>query len=65
LALVPTVTASTMIADLNLAGKVRCHNGSVEINDEEKPAMATVAMAAQMNIKTPAQAELGRSTPAS
>jgi hypothetical protein len=26
----PTVTASTMIADLNCGGKVRCHNGSVD-----------------------------------
>jgi hypothetical protein len=25
----PTVTASTMIADLNCGGKVRCHNGLV------------------------------------
>jgi hypothetical protein len=29
--LVPTVTASTMIADLELADKVRCHIGLVEI----------------------------------
>jgi len=29
--LVPTVTASTMIADLELADKVGCHNGLVEI----------------------------------
>jgi hypothetical protein len=28
---VPTVTASTMIADLELADKVGCHNGPVEI----------------------------------
>jgi len=26
----PTVTASTMIADLNWAGKVGCHNGPVD-----------------------------------
>jgi hypothetical protein len=29
--LVSTVTASAMIADLELAGKVGCHNGLVEI----------------------------------
>jgi hypothetical protein len=29
--LVPTVTASTMIADSESADKVRCHSGPVEI----------------------------------
>jgi hypothetical protein len=33
--LAPTVTASTMIADLNLGDKVRCHRGIVEnVKDE-------------------------------
>jgi hypothetical protein len=30
LALEQTVTASTMIADLDCGGKVRCHSGAVE-----------------------------------